>query len=143
MGYSCVMPHLVLYDGVCGLCNRAVRTILKRDQAGLFLFASLQSDLGRQLLERYGRPADLLDSLILLTDYREPSERLLDSSGAVLFIIRKTGGWWRAFGVIRLLPRSIQDRLYSLIARNRYRWFGKHESCPLPDERYRERFLNS
>ncbi|MBD3868553.1 MAG: DUF393 domain-containing protein [Acidobacteria bacterium] len=133
---------MVLYDGVCGLCNRAVRTILKRDQAGLFLFASLQSDLGRQLLERYGRPADHLDSMILLADYGESSEQLLDRSAAVLFIIRKTGGWWRVFGLIRLLPHSIRDRLYRLIARNRYRWFGKYDACPLPEKRYQERFLH-
>jgi len=135
------MAHLVLYDGVCGLCNRSVQAILKRDRAGEFRFASLQGDPGRRLLEKYGRSVDALGSMVLLTDYEGASESLLDRMDAVLFIIDVTGGWWRILAVTRILPQAFRDRLYDLVARNRYRWFGRLPSCPLPEKRYRERFL--
>ncbi len=134
------MPHLVLYDGVCGLCNRSVRVILRRDQEKQFRFASIQSEFGKRLLARHGRTDEALESLILIVDYGERSERLLRKSEAVLYIARRLGGLWRLSRVLRILPASVLDRFYGMIARYRYAWFGKHDSCPLPEERHRDRF---
>jgi predicted DCC family thiol-disulfide oxidoreductase YuxK len=136
------MAHLVLYDGVCGLCNRTVQAILRRDRAGEFRFASLQGDPGRRLLEKYGRSVDALDSVILLTEYGTASESLLGRMDAVLFIVKVTGGWWRIAAIIKILPRGLRDRLYAMIATRRYRWFGRLPACPLPEKRYLDRFLD-
>jgi predicted DCC family thiol-disulfide oxidoreductase YuxK len=142
MHYPDRMSHLVLYDGVCGLCNRTVQAILKRDQAGKFLFAPLEGDLAESLLLRRGHEIDALDSMILFVDYREPAQQVLSSSEAALFIAREAGGWWRIFSLFGVLPKSVLNSLYNLVARNRYRWFGRYESCPLPEKRYQERFLD-
>jgi predicted DCC family thiol-disulfide oxidoreductase YuxK len=134
------VPDLVLYDGVCGLCNRSVGVILRRDQAKRFRFASIQSELGRRILARHGHGEDVLDSLIVIVDDGERSGRLLRKSDAVLYIASRVGGLWRLSRVFRILPVSVLDRLYGMIARNRYAWFGKYDSCPLPQERHRDRF---
>jgi predicted DCC family thiol-disulfide oxidoreductase YuxK len=133
--------HLVLYDGVCGLCNRSVRAILKADCAEIFLFATLQSETGQKCLTRYGHSTDRLESLILVVDYGTPDEQVLLKSEAALFVARQLGGWWRLWSLPGFLPRSFLDRVYDLTARNRYRWFGKLEFCPLPDKRQRQRFI--
>ena len=136
------MEHLVLYDGVCGLCNRSVKSILKADSAERFLFATIQSATGGRLLARYGLAAAEPDSLILIVNYGQLTERCLRKSAASLFIAAQLGGWWSVLRVAELLPRPALDRLYDTVARNRYGWFGKLESCPLPDNRYRHRFIN-
>ena len=136
------MAHLVLYDGVCGLCNRAVQAILRRDRAGLFLFASLQGEPGRRALEHHGLLDGLPDSIVLLVDQGKPGERVLLRSAAVLFIAGELGGLWSIFRLLGWLPVSFRDRLYDRVARNRYRWFGRMDSCPVPQNRYRDRFLD-
>ncbi len=136
------MNHLVLYDGVCGLCNRSVRAVLKADSEKIFQFAALQSATGQRCLARYGHGTDRLESLILIVDYETPSERILLKSEAALFVTRQLGGFWRAWRAAGILPRSFLDMVYESVARNRYRWFGKLDSCPLPDERHRHRFID-
>ena len=140
--YSRGMPPLVLYDGVCGLCNRAVRAILRRDRAGRFRFASLQGDTGRRVLERHGLLKSRPDSIVLLADEGQAGERMLLRSAAVMFIAGEIGGRWSIFRLFRWLPGSFRDGIYDWVARNRYRWFGRLESCPSPENRYRERFLD-
>ena len=134
------MPDLVLYDGVCGLCNRSVRVILKRDRLKRFRFASMQSEFGERILARHGCTDDALESLIVIVDYGERSEQLLRKSDAVLHIASRIGGLYRLSRVFRILPVSVLDRFYGMIARHRYAWFGKYDSCPLPQERHRDRF---
>ena len=136
------MPDLVLYDGVCGLCNRSVRVILKRDRLKRFRFASMQSGFGERILTGHDCTDDALESLILIVDYGERSERLLRRSDAVLYITSRIGGLWRLSRIFRILPVSVLDRFYGMIARNRYAWFGKYDSCPLPQERHRDRFYD-
>ncbi len=133
---------LILYDGVCGLCNRLVQFVLKRDSPGLFRFASLQSKLAGSILQRHGVNQQDLDTMYLVSDYQQPTERLAARSDAAILILRHLGGLWRIVAAfLSILPHSLRNRSYKLIARNRYRIFGKYESCMIPEEKHRHRFL--
>jgi len=127
---------VVLFDGVCNLCNAAVRFIAANDPEGRFAFLSLQSPRARALLgERASEPAEP-DSVVLLRN-----GVVYERSDAALHIaLRLRAPWPLAFAAI-LIPRAWRDALYRWIARNRYRWFGRTESCPLPAPGLRERFL--
>jgi predicted DCC family thiol-disulfide oxidoreductase YuxK len=133
---------LILYDGVCGLCHRLNRFVLARDPAGRFRFASLQSALAGKILARHGRDPRDLDTLYLVLGYGRSGERLLRKSDAALWILGELDSSWRAASVLRLVPRSLRDLGYDLVARTRYRLFGRYDTCPLPDPRHRARFLD-
>ncbi len=134
---------LILYDGVCGLCNRLVQFVLKRDSPGLFRFASLQSKLAASILQRHGMNPQDLDTMYLVSDYQQPTERLAARSDAAISILRHLGGLWRIVaGLLSILPHGLRNRSYNLIARSRYRIFGKFESCMIPEEKHRHRFLD-
>ena len=132
----------MLYDGVCGLCNRLVQFILKRDRNHRFLFASLQSELAETLLKRHGEDAHDLDTFYVVIDHDKPGERVLMRSDAILHVVRTLGGIWSMASVGSVLPKVIRDAMYGLVARNRYRVFGKHESCMLPSPEHRAKFLD-
>ena len=133
---------LILYDGVCGLCNRLNRFVLARDPSGRFRFAALQSPLAGGILTRHGRDPRDLDTLYLVLGHGRPDERLLWKSDAVLWILRALGGPWRGAGALRVVPRGLRDLGYDLVARTRYGLFGRYDACPLPDPRHRARFLD-
>jgi predicted DCC family thiol-disulfide oxidoreductase YuxK len=133
---------IILYDGVCALCHRLNRFVLARDPAGRFRFAALQSALAGEILTRHGRDPRDLDTLYLVLDHGRPDERLLRKSDAALWILRDLGGPWRAAGALRAVPRWMRDLGYDLVARTRYRLFGRYDTCPLPDPRHRARFLD-
>jgi predicted DCC family thiol-disulfide oxidoreductase YuxK len=133
---------IILYDGVCGLCNRLNRFVLARDRPGRFRFAALQSALAGEILARHDRDPRDLDTLYLVLAHGRPEERLLRKSDAALWILRELGGAWRAAGALRVVPRWARDLGYDLVARTRYRLFGRYDSCPLPDPRHRARFLD-
>ena len=134
---------LILYDGVCGLCNRLVQFVLKRDSPGLFRFASLQSKLAGSILQRHGVNQQDLDTMYLVSDYQQPTERLAARSDASVAILRHLSGFWRIVAaLLSILPRGMRNRSYNLIASNRYRIFGKFESCMIPEEKHRHRFLD-
>ncbi len=133
---------VLLYDGVCGLCNRLVRFVINRDRKDQFRFASLQSAISASVLERHGNSPQSLDTMYVVLNFGQPDERLLARSDAALFILRAIGGLWRPAAVLPgLLPKWVRNRVYNLIARNRYRIFGKYDTCPLPDPKYRAKFL--
>jgi len=183
---------ILLYDGVCGLCNRFVQFILRRDAAGVFRFAALQSGLAGRVLGRHGKDARDLDAVYVVVDYELPGERVLARADAVIFILGHLGaaelcsarpglrpgptrteptrakttrvptqaeptqapdpmrtgplqrgrGLWRFAGLLLgLVPRTVRDWGYGLIARNRYRMFGRYDTCPAPGEDVRGRFL--
>jgi predicted DCC family thiol-disulfide oxidoreductase YuxK len=138
-----VTHPVLLYDGVCALCNWWVRFILKCDREDVFRFASLQSPLAAQALLRHGVSTKRLDTVYVVLDFEQPSERLLARSHAAIEVLRQLGpigkGTAKAFS---FLPSSARDALYNFIARNRYRSFGKYDSCPLPDPKFRSRFLD-
>jgi predicted DCC family thiol-disulfide oxidoreductase YuxK len=135
--------HLVLYDGVCGLCNRLNGFVLKRDDEAVFAFASLQSEIGRSLLQQFGRVSNALDTMYVVVDYRSPAPVLLSKSNAALFVAATAGGGWRWLGIFRVLPVWLRDLVYDLIAQNRYRLFGKYDTCLLPTPEYRRRFIDA
>jgi predicted DCC family thiol-disulfide oxidoreductase YuxK len=133
---------VILYDGVCGLCNRIVRFILKRDSRDRFRFATLQSEFARGLLHKHGMIADKLESTYLVLDPHQATERALIRSEASIAILRELGGFWHALaGLLAILPCGLSDWGYNLVARYRYRLFGKYDTCPLPDERTRSKFI--
>jgi predicted DCC family thiol-disulfide oxidoreductase YuxK len=132
---------VILYDGLCGLCNGLNQFILKRDKRDRFRFASLQSDFAASLLQRHGVNAIDLDTVYVVVDYQQASERLLARSDAILHVMRELGGIWQLFVAGGLLPKTLRDRLYDVVARNRYRIFGKYEVCLMPEEKYRNKFL--
>ncbi len=163
---------ILLYDGVCGLCDRMVQFILRRDFAGVFRFASLQSALAARILARHGADARHLDTVYVVVNYALADERLFSRSDAVVFILQNLGAaaelrsarpglrpgptqatpapistppgslFWRVAGrVLRMTPQSLRDWGYGVVARNRYRIFGRYDTCPVPTEGTRSRFL--
>ena len=132
---------IVLYDGVCGLCNRAVQFLLKRDRLDRLQFASLQSDLAAKVLERHGMDPKRLDTVYAVLNYQESNEALLAKGDAFLFFASVIGGIWSVARVGKIIPRSVRNWLYDFIARHRYQVFGKSESCMLPDPKQRHKFL--
>ena len=134
---------VLLYDGVCGLCNRMVQFVLRHDPGRVFRFASLQSALAARILARHGRDARDLDSVYVVVNYDAPGEALYARSDAVRFVFIQLGGIWRASAIVlNLLPHALCDSAYSAIARRRYRIFGRSESCILPASEDRARFLD-
>ena len=134
--------HLVLYDGVCGLCNRLLQFVLERDHQRVFNFASLQSSAGRAAVENSGGNPDELTSFYVVENYGLPAARFVVKSRAALFVARALGWPWKAAGVFGVLPTAWLDRGYDLVARNRYRIFGRYDVCMAPRPEYRDRFLD-
>jgi predicted DCC family thiol-disulfide oxidoreductase YuxK len=127
---------ILLFDGVCNLCNASVQWVLTHDRKGIFHFAALQSDTGKAILQKWGRPTEDFDSVVLID-----GDRLLLHSDVPLEIVRRIGGGWRLLYVFKIIPRPIRDVIYRWVARNRYRWFGKKESCMLPQPEWKSRFV--
>lgn len=134
---------ILLYDGVCGLCNRLNQFVLRHDPDRVFRFASLQSALAARILARHGKdPADL-DTLYAVVNPDQPDERLLARSDAAIFVLKQLGRFWRFLGfLLQLKPRFLRDWGYRIVARNRYRIFGRFETCMLPSSENRDRFLD-
>jgi len=136
------MGALVLYDGVCALCNGAVRFVIRRDTAVHFRFAPLQGPTARAVLERHGRVEDVFDSIVVVLDLDTRSEQLLERSAALRYVLRALGGPWRVLALLLgVVPRALLDWAYDRLARHRYRLAGRLETCPLPPPEKRERFL--
>ncbi len=132
------MPHpVLLFDGVCNLCNGAVNFVIDHDAQGRFRFASLQSEAARPFLARAGLPPDYRGSLVLI----EGTRAYVRSDAALEVARRMDGGWPLVARVLRLVPRSLCNRLYDLVARRRYAWFGRRDACRLMTPALRARFL--
>lgn len=128
---------VVVFDGVCRLCSRWVQFLLRHDRHGRIRFAPMQGNAGRALLQQHGLDPD--DPLSFL--WVEAGRGYRDSD-AILRIVDGFGGGWRLLRVLRLVPRPLRDACYRLIARNRYRWFGRRDTCLLPDAAQAARFLD-
>lgn len=126
---------ILLFDGVCNLCSGSVQFILKRDRTKKLRFASLQSKFGKRMLEQHGLPSNYTESLVLIDD-----GKVFTSSSAALKISTHLTGLWPLFRVFSVIPKFARDSIYNLIARNRYRWFGKKDVCWVPDPKWQERF---
>lgn len=127
---------ILFFDGVCNLCNGAVQTILLNDKRGDLRFASLQSNLAGQLLPATGIDPDDLSTLVLFQDGKAYTH-----SDGVLRVTGLMGGKFAYLRHLRFLPRLLRDRVYDFVARNRYRWFGKQDSCMMPRPEWKDRFL--
>jgi predicted DCC family thiol-disulfide oxidoreductase YuxK len=134
---------VVFYDGVCGLCNRFNSFVLRRDHHARIRFAPLQGDLARRILPRYGCDPLDLDTIYVIADWGSSRERVLARSQAVLHALSQLGGGWNAFArLAAIVPRTLADAVYRLIAGTRYQLFGKSEVCQLPPAAWRDRFLD-
>jgi predicted DCC family thiol-disulfide oxidoreductase YuxK len=144
-----MLHPIILYDGVCGLCNRLNHFVLRRDREGIFRFAWLQSPLAARILAHHGANPQDLDTVYVvlnhdLTKEAQPDELLLPHSDAVIFVLKRLGGIWKVLGLfVQLLPRRLRDWGYRIVARNRYRVFGRFETCMLPSARDRGKFVDS
>jgi predicted DCC family thiol-disulfide oxidoreductase YuxK len=129
-------PRILLFDGVCNLCNSTVRFIIKRDPQARFKFTSLQSDQGQLLLKQFRLPADQFDFII----YIREGECLIKST-AILQILKDLGGRWKLLYGFTIIPEFIRDFLYTIIAKRRYHLFGRQEKCMVPTPDIKQRFL--
>ena len=129
--------YILLFDGVCNLCNGAVQFIIKRDSDKAFRFAALQSPFGQEKLRQVGLSTTQLDTFILLKE-----NKFYVRSDAALEVVRKLDGLWPALYAFRILPRFFRDLVYHLLAKSRYRLFGKGDHCMVPSPELRSRFLH-
>ena len=127
---------IILFDGVCNLCNGAVQFVIRHDKDEKFLFAALQSSFGQQLLQRHQLPSQQLDSVILLQD-----EKVYTKSTAALKVCRQLNGASKLMYFFIIVPKFIRDGVYGWIASHRYKWFGKRESCIIPTKELNAKFL--
>ena len=133
----------MFYDGYCGLCDRFVRFLLARDTKGRLRFAPLQGALARRELVPAGHDTADLDTVLVIAGYREPGQRVLARSRAVLYAISQLGGPWAALAAAgSVVPVFVADWFYSAVARRRYRLFGRFDTCPLPRPEWRNRFID-
>ncbi|WP_396589798.1 thiol-disulfide oxidoreductase DCC family protein [Allomuricauda sp. R78024] len=130
---------IILFDGVCNLCNGAIQFVIKRDKKDTFRYAALQSEIGEQLIAERAIDTTKVDSIILI----EPGVAYFTKSDAALNIAKEFGGGWKLLGTFIWIPKSFRDVIYDLIARNRYNWFGKKDACMIPTPELQAKFLDS
>lgn len=128
---------IILFDGVCNLCNGAVQFVIKRDKKNMFRFAALQSEVGKQLISERNIDTDAIDSIILI----EPGVAYYTKSTAALKIAEELKGVWSLSSILLWLPESLRNIVYDFIAKNRYQWYGKKDECMVPTPELRDKFL--
>ena len=128
---------VILFDGVCNLCNNSVLFVIKHDPKGKFLFASLQSERGQKLLQQYNLQLNNFNSFVLLQE-----EKIYTRSAGALKVASQLNGLWKLLYVFIIIPKFIRDGVYNWIASNRYKWFGKKEECMLSTPELNARFLH-
>jgi predicted DCC family thiol-disulfide oxidoreductase YuxK len=130
------MSGIILFDGICNLCNGIVQFIIRHDPEGKFKFASLQSEAGKALLQRAGLPENGLDTIVYFSE-----EHKYIRSAAALRILRDLGGFWKLVYVLIIIPAPIRDFVYNGIANSRYKVFGRREICMVPAPDLLQRFI--
>lgn len=133
-----INPDIIFFDGVCNLCNGAVNFIIDRDRSGRFKFAALQSDFAKKKLALSGIEPHKLDSIVVVDS---SNGKIREKSSAALHIARKLNGLWPILYVFIILPRFLRDGVYDIIAKNRYRWFGRTDQCRMPSPELNKRFI--
>ncbi len=128
---------VIVFDGVCALCNRWVRFLLRFDRKGRYRFAAMQGERGSALLRAHGLDPQDPASFLLLD-----AQGTWTDTDAILRVLAGLGGGWRLSGVLKVLPRGLRDAAYRALARNRYRWFGRNDACHLPAPEQAARFLD-
>ena len=130
-------PNLILFDGVCNFCNFWVNFIIDRDSKASFKFTALQSDTARQILKSNNIDAIKIDSIVLVIN-----GEIFFKSSAAFQIARKLDGFWKLLYIFIIIPPFMRDRIYDFIASNRYKWFGKRETCRIPTDNEKHRFIH-
>jgi predicted DCC family thiol-disulfide oxidoreductase YuxK len=128
---------IILFDGVCNLCNSSVQFIIKKDKKDIFRFVALQSDLGQEIINRIGIANQKMDTIILY----EPKIAYYYKSSAVLEIAKTLGGMYRCVSIFKMIPKDLRDAIYDYIAKNRYKWYGKQDYCMIPTSELNAKFL--
>lgn len=129
---------IILFDGICNLCNDAVLKVIKYDKKNIFLFSSLQSETGKQITDHLGIDISKIDSIILY----EPGISYDIKSTAALKIMQEFKGVWNLIYILLLFPEGFRNLIYDFIAKNRYKWFGKRENCLIPSSELKVKFLD-
>jgi predicted DCC family thiol-disulfide oxidoreductase YuxK len=129
--------QLILFDGVCNLCNTYVQFVINRDSQNKFLFASLQSDTGQDVLKHFGLNTTELKTLVLLQD-----NHIYTKSTGALRVLKQLDGFWKISYIFIVIPSPIRDLFYNFVATNRYRFFGKKDYCMMPTPELKSRFIN-
>jgi predicted DCC family thiol-disulfide oxidoreductase YuxK len=130
-----ILDNIILFDGECNFCDRSVQFIIKRDKKAIYKFASLQSEPGQKLIQTHNVPPNT-DSMILVQ-----RNKCYYRTSAALRICKDLGGGWKLLYGLLIVPRPVRDFFYRILAKNRYKWFGKKQSCLLPSPEIRKRFL--
>ncbi|PTM05784.1 MAG: thiol-disulfide oxidoreductase [Bacteroidetes bacterium] len=130
--------QLILFDGVCNLCNSSINYVIKHDKGKVFMFAPLQSDVGKKIIKTYNLNTSKTDSILL---YSEDHELKIKSSAAIA-IAFKLGFPRNLLSIFYIVPPFIRNWVYDYIAKNRYKWYGKKDACMIPTPELQERFLN-
>ena len=128
---------IILFDGVCNLCNGAIQFIIKRDKKDVFRYAALQSELGERLVKERSIDTSKVDSFVLI----EPGTAYYIKSSAALEIANNFSGLWKLTQIFKWIPESIRNSIYDLVARNRYKWFGRKDQCMIPTPELQAKFL--
>jgi len=128
---------IILFDGVCNFCNGSVNFLIRRDKKNVFRFAALQSQTAQKLLAQYKKQKKGFESFVLMQD-----GKAYEKSSAALKVLNKLPWYWKWAQVFWIVPKFIRDGVYDVIARNRYKWFGKKEECMIPTSEVRNRFLD-
>jgi len=131
-----ISDNLVLFDGVCNLCNALVQFVIRHDPKAKFRFAAIQSDIGRKIFQKYGMDTADLQTFVFISD-----KQVFLRSSAAIAVVSRFGGAWKMCAIFWLVPRFVRDAVYSAIARNRYRWFGRKDACMIPTPEIEKRFL--
>lgn len=128
---------IILFDGVCNLCNSAVQYVIEHDKKDVFRFVALQSELGHEILSHIGIDQKNIDSIVLY----EPGVAYYYKSTAAIEIAKQFGGLFNLGSVFRIIPAGLRDSVYDYVAKNRYKWYGKMESCIIPTPELKAKFL--
>ncbi len=129
---------VILFDGVCNLCNSAINFVIKRDKKDHFRYASLQSEIGQKLIAERNINTSKIDSIILI----EPGVAYYHKSTAALQIAKRLSGLYPLFSIFLVLPKFFRDWIYDIVAKNRYKWFGKKDSCMIPTPELKALFID-
>lgn len=128
---------IILFDGICNLCDSSVQFVIKKDKKDIFRFVALQSDLGKEICQYIGVDSDKMDSIILYN----PGVAYYYKSSAIIGIANDLGGVYGLFSIGKIIPEKIRNILYDYITKNRYKWYGKKESCMIPTPELKSKFL--
>lgn len=128
---------IILFDGVCNLCNASVQFVIRRDRKDIFRFVPLQSELGLKIIQHLGIDPKNTDSIVLY----EPGRAYYNKSEAAIEIVKEFGGLYTLLRILAVFPKSLSNFVYAFVAKNRYRWYGKQETCMMPSPEVAAKFL--